>query len=296
MTMTQISVSFRKYSLGRLILALYLLPSCVATNNKVADHKQMDGYLIKEHLATDMSARQKLWFSDVRSRDPSMASMLETIGKQDWVAGIEQAKRILKKDPFNSLCFLVLATAYARQDDWEKARFYAKKILQSSPGHVAASNIMGLYKTKEAKTLADYRAAIRWFLKSFKGSSGELASGLNLGYLYLSLGDHHGAAAVFKEVYARCQQCSAGALGMGIALRRAGRVGEARRLFGQVVEAHPNAPTAWYQLALIFRTEDKNYSKSSQYLKKILENQSIRDGELLEKARIVWADNRNSGR
>lgn len=274
-----------------ILLSAGLLTACQSGDKR---DPTMDGFLIKDRQTTAMMKDQKVWFSEIKTKDPTMASVLDSVARQDWDGSISQAKIVLRSQPFNSLCFLVLATAWAGKNEWEKARFFARKILQNRSDYVEAMNILGLYKLTDAKTMADYRSAIAWFTKAFQGNSTEVASGLNLGYLYLDLGDHSKAEQVFSQAYKRCDRCSAGALGLGIALSRMGQYQDARKKFEQVVKQNPESMTGWYQLALLTRNHEKNFEKSTEYLKNILENPNIQDTELLEKARIVWYANRNS--
>ncbi|MCB9229562.1 MAG: tetratricopeptide repeat protein [Deltaproteobacteria bacterium] len=250
-----------------------------------------DGFLIQPHMTSSLAGHSEIWLSDIRAEDPALVTVLEHMETRDWSAAITGTKQLLKKRPFDKDCFLVLATAYAAQGLWDQARFYARLILQAEPDHVAATNIMGLYRLNEADSSYDYERSARWFLESFKASSGEIASGLNLGYLYLNLGSHQKALNIFETVHERCQGCSVAALGLGIAMRRSGQIRQAKRLLEDLVSRSPETMAAWYQLALIMRNNEKDYKASSGYLRHILDQPKLRDVALLEKAKALLEAN-----
>lgn len=275
-----------KYSSFLIVFAILI--SCTSSYHE----KQMQGILIKKKNIKQFYKDKNLWLSEFSSKDGSLAKVIEAIENKEWKQSIQMARSYLKKNPFNKGCFLVLATSYAGLGKYEQASYYAKLVLKKFPTNVAAINILGLSIYAKAELLEDYRKAQRIFQLAFDRSDKEVAAGLNLGYLLLEMGDTQTAQKVFLQTSGRCGACEEANLGYAISLNRQGQHNLAKEILEKVVEKDPGFMTAWYQLALHYRNVEKNYEKSSEYIKKILDQSDMQDIELVEKARIIWYANK----
>ena len=273
-----------------LLIIFLILSGCTGSYRE----EQMQGILIKKKKIKPFYKDKQVWLSEFDSKDGSLARIIQAIEKKEWKQSIQMARTYLKKNPFNKGCFLVLATSYAGLGKYEQASYYAKLVLKKFPTNVAAINILGLSIYAKAELLEDYRKAQRIFQLAFDRSDKEVAAGLNLGYLLLEMGDTQTAQQIFLQTSGRCGACEEANLGYAISLRRQGKHNLAKETLEKVVARNPGFMTAWYQLALHYRNVEKNYEKSSQYIKKILEQSDMQDIELVEKARMIWYANKEN--
>ena len=274
--------------------SLFLLFTIILGCTGSYREEQMQGILIKKKNIKPFYKDKQLWLSEFDSKDGSLARIIQTIEKREWKQSIQLARAYLKKQPFNKGCFLVLATSYAGLGKYEKASYYAKLVLKKFPTNVAAINILGLSIYAKAELLEDYRKAQRIFQLAFERSAKEVAAGLNLGYLLLEMGDTQTAQKIFIQTASRCGACEEASLGYAISLRRQGKHNLAKETLEKIVANNPDFMTAWYQLALHYRNVEKNFEKSSQLIKKILDQSDMQDIELVEKARMIWYANKEN--
>ncbi|MFK7822956.1 MAG: tetratricopeptide repeat protein [Oligoflexales bacterium] len=273
-----------------LLLMFLFFSACAGSYHE----EQMQGILIKKKNIKPFYKDKQLWLSEFESKDGILAKIIQTIEKKEWKQSIHMARNYLKKNPFNKGCFLVLATSYAGLGKYEKASYYAKLVLKKFPTNVAAINILGLSIYSRAELLEDYRKAQRIFQLAFERSDREVAAGLNLGYLLLEMGDAQSAQKIFVQTSNRCGGCEESKLGYAISLRRQGKHNLAKETLEVIVAKNPAFMTAWYQLALHYRNVEKNYEKSSQFIRKILDQSDMQDIELVEKARMIWYANKEN--
>ena len=64
-----------------ILLSAGLLTSCQTGDKR---DPTMDGFLIKDRQTTAMMKDQKVWFSEIKTKDPTMASVLDSVARQDW--------------------------------------------------------------------------------------------------------------------------------------------------------------------------------------------------------------------
>lgn len=276
---------FKKFLMAS--LSISLASACQSTSNR----KALDGLLIKQQNLKKFSNRN-VWLSDFKIKDQQLSSALMALGKNDWKKSIEFTKNFLKSHPFHTGSFLILASAYNALGQHEMSRYYAQRVLERHPGNIAALNLVGLSIYVNSDLLEDYRKAVSYFTTAFEKSPKEIASGLNLAYLFLELGNASRAEKIFNAVSKKCGGCEESQLGRAISYGRQGKAVRAKNILEELVKQNPQLMTANYQLALYYRNVEKNYDKSSYYLKRILSQNEILDLELMEKARLLWYANR----
>ena len=110
------------------------------------------------------------------------------MGAKEWNIAINESKKLLRKKPKNRIALTNLATAYAMKRNYEKAAYYGKLLEKYHGSHADTLNLLGLSTLNSPhKSFGDYYKAANYFRRAFDGDSKQVASGLNLGFLYLDL-------------------------------------------------------------------------------------------------------------
>ena len=212
---------------------------------------------------------------------------------QLWVlksgVAINESKSLLRKSPKDEIALTNLATAYAMKRDYERASYYGG-LLEKYHGKSSDSlNLKGLAILNSTnRSFSDYYRAINYFRSSYKLDSKQVASGLNLGFLYLDLSKNNEANNIFTDVAERCKNCcSQSLIGRGIALSRLGELAMAERTFRLAIKKEDDV-RAQYYLALINYYEKKDLSKAKYFLKKVVNNDEKDNYEIKRKGCISF--------
>lgn len=225
------------------------------------------------------------FLSELKLKGTEFKQMISSLIKKEWKQAIDQARAYLKKNPYHTGAFMVIASAQVALKNYDAAAYYARLVYRKNPNHAAALNILGLSRFESAKLMQDYRQAAIYFKLSFEKSVQEIAAGLNLGYLYLEIGDVKRADSFFLKLRKRCQDCTESLMGAAIAKNRLGRKRDFKRLVERVLVQNPKHQTALFQLALYYRNVVGDLNESSKLLKRILLIENPQFLDIKEKAR-----------
>lgn len=179
-----------------------------------------------------------------------------------WQNAIKKIKHRLQQKPGDEKLTAALANALFRKKKYRAARFYARNVLKINPKNISALNILALYHMKTARNNRDLNQAEKIFQRTFRSSNYEIASGLNLGFLYLRTKNNYFAQETFTEVIRRCDDCQAAYLGLGISNYRRKRYKEAISILEDGLDIKDNDELLFH-IALIY-----HYGKSVQSLTK----------------------------
>jgi len=219
-----------------------------------------------------VSSRDRDSWVDLHERAPHGAGKAAAaLAAGSHNEAIREAKNWLATHPRSKEALIVLASAYAMDKQFERAELYARLLDRYHPGTAESKNIQGIAAMLTPKAdMNDFRRAITLFEQAYSASDREIAPGLNLGSLYLELGDGNKAREVFNTASARCGQCYVARYGYGIASIRTGSYAEARLAFEEILKQKPNDSEALYRLALISKNGYNDLKSAKQYLKTLL--------------------------
>ncbi len=234
------------------------------------------------------SAHDRSYWLDLRQSKKLLPKLQGALATGEAEAAINLAKAYLAKDPGNVEAMAMLASALALTHHYELAAYYATLIERASPGHPVALNVKGMAAMVKPKArAADFRLAITYFQQAFDAHGGEVAAGLNLGNLYLEIGNPGLAADVFGKVVDRCGHCTAGLMGEGIAASRNRDFPKASTAFNEVLKKNPNHAGALYNLALVQKNGYNNSKEAEKYLFAVLNDSRTKDASIKERAQTV---------
>lgn len=197
------------------------------------------------------------------------------------------ARNYLQTKPGDLDTLLVLATALTQSRQFELAEYYTAMLDKKSETKAHALNIRGLALLTNANTEADYRAAQGALLASHKADRQQIAAGMNLGTLYLELGNPTEALGIFQETSQRCARCAAAVLGYGVAALRIKKYKDAESAFNEVLKKNANNYQAIYYLALTQFYGGKNKVKAENTVKRILQSEAQGTSEIRQKAQML---------
>jgi tetratricopeptide (TPR) repeat protein len=214
--------------------------------------------------------------------------MFAALAAGEFNAGIQEALAVIQNHPKHRGALIVLASAYALSKDFERARLYARLLERYHPGTPEALNIEALaIMLRPQANMMDYRQAATMFEQAFSMSSSEIAAGLNLGSLYLEIGNADKAAEVLATVKSRCDGCSEARHRLGVALTRIGRFDQAHSEFQQVLAENPKDAEALYRLALVSKNGYNDLEKSKGYLRQVLTLDTKANGAVYRQAHVM---------
>ena len=228
---------------------------------------------------------RKHWVELRKGMQPSQRKLMATLATGSWNAAEQEARGFLAVNPKDQVALQVLAISLSMQQKYQLAAFYAKVSEKFHSRTAVTSNLRGIAAMLRPRAkLRDYKEAVEHFQEAFNNEGTEIASGLNLGRLYLELGDAKGAASTFASVKDRCSNCEPGLVGSGIAHGRLRNYDEAKRNFELVLDKNPNHSQALYRLALIINAQDGPKKQAKKYLDRLLTSENIKDKAIQQKA------------
>lgn len=227
------------------------------------------------------------WVKMRKSNDEAL-SMYGTLGANAYEFAIKEARTALLKSPKDFDALVVLANGLVLSGNYQLAAYYADMIETLNPNTAIAPNIRGLAILHSPKIgIVEYQNAAALFARGIEIAPTEVAAALNLGYLYLELGNAEAARRAFEAANTRCQSCSKSLLGLGTALVRTGKYSQARTIFHKVLNDRSVAQEAHYRLALVAINGDKDFGEARRHLEIILESQNTKHLDLKRRANVL---------
>lgn len=271
---TQITV---KHSLSSVAIIL-ALTACTANKNSDLDdisRSAKDRDIIvrqsDDNEAVVSKHKRSYWVSARKTAKVPEDKIYATLATGSWDAAEAEARSLLQKKPNNAAALVVLATALSMQKKFALSAYYANAYEKAHGTSPEILNLKALAMLTSAKSrMQDFKAAADYFNEAFQASNSEIASGLNLGHLYLEIGDANAAADIFAEVKKRCGNCTSALIGSGVAHSRTRNYAEARSDFESTLKKSAHHPEALYRLALITYQGDKNIRRAKKYIDELM--------------------------
>lgn len=229
------------------------------------------------------------WIQLRNSTKDAHIKLYATLGAGEWDVAISDARAYLQAHPRDEVAITVLSLALSMKKNYSLAAYYAKLLEEMHPGNPEVYNILGLaIMNKPGPNYEDYRDAMRNFQTAFDASSQQVASGLNLAYLQLEMGNASVARDTFAAVRERCEQCVEASLGHGIALSRTREFEKAEKAFQSVLEKDPHSSYARYYLALVAKYGRNDNQAAMKYLSAILDDTQNKNTDMQRKANFLY--------
>ena len=169
-----------------------------------------------------------------------------------WQVASRNLRGRLAAKPGDEQLLTLLASALFMEKKYRHARFYAHKVLRLNIANSAAQNVIGLCTLYNARDERDFAKAAAIFKRAFYASSKEVASGMNLGFLYLRRKNAFFAQETFRAVIERCDDCQAAYLGLGIAHYQSNKFEDAIAAFKAGIDIGAS-DEIMFHLALVYR-------------------------------------------
>lgn len=237
--------------------------------------------------ATISRRSRSYWLSQRDSKD-LMARTKGALATGDADAAESFARAYLAKHPGDAEGFAMLASALMLGRKYELAAYYAAEADRLQPGKSRILNIKGLANALGTqRTIHDYQGSLALFKQAFESDERNIAAGLNLGSLYLEMGNPTAAAEVYAKVSERCGQCVPAQMGLGVSLARTKRYSDSVQAFDLVLKRVPNHSGALYHLAVVYKNGLKNPKKAEGYLYAILQSKGERNAAVRERANTL---------
>jgi tetratricopeptide (TPR) repeat protein len=226
------------------------------------------------------------WLDARGARDTSLKRIHALLATGEGLAAEKDARKYLISHPGDIEGMTALASALAQSGQYDLAAYYARIVASKLPDNPHSLNIQGLALLVNGGRIDELKRAESLFQRAFDSSQAEVAAGLNLGWLYLELGNPANALKVFEQVQSRCLDCTAALMGYGIASKRVGNFDESRVAFERVLKKKKDDSEALYHLGLVYRDGLNNKLKAEEMLKRVLASNTGNAG-IKEKASTV---------
>ena len=265
---------------------------CVTWNrNEKGETSQAAGAAVVGQIGSSnmvVSKRPRTYWLSMRNSKDLMARLKGALATGDADAAETLARSYLAQHPGDAEGFAMLSSALMLGKKYELAAFYADEAERAQPGRSRSLNIKGLAMVHGThRNIQDYQAALSMFKKAFDANDKEIAAGLNLGGLYLEMGNPLAAAEIFGKVADRCGGCVPALMGQGTGFSRAQKYSEAVQAFDSVLKASPNHPGALYHLALVQKNGFKNLRKAETHLYAVIQNKNPQHAQVRERAQSL---------
>jgi tetratricopeptide (TPR) repeat protein len=275
------------------IMAAVVASGCTTMGRSTADGEVNQS--MKTTVVTQVGSKNPVvagkdrdFWLEMRQMKDLKARTIGSMATGESEAAVGFAKARLAKNPGDPEALTQLAAALALTRNYELASYYATLADRVRPGNAETLNVRGLATmlTQSAR-MSDFRTAAIFFQQAMDADSSQIAPGLNLGNLYLELGNATAAVSVFEQVVSRCGNCSAGMIGLGVAQRRTGKYDAALATFQSVLKKNPNNSAALFNIALVYNNGLNNRKDAEEALHKLLASTNIKDVDLRKKAHTV---------
>jgi len=235
-----------------------------------------------------VAGKDRNYWLEMRQKKDLKARTIGSMATGESEAAVGFAKARLAKNPGDPGALTELAAALALTRNYELASYYATLADRVRPGNAETLNVRGLAAmlTPSAR-MSDFRKAAGYFQQAMDADSNQIAPGLNLGNLYLELGNSAAAIGVFEQVVTRCGSCNAGLVGLGVAQRRTGKYEAALATFKTILKKNPKNSAALFNIALVYNNGLNNRKDAEEALHKLLASTDSKDLDLRKKAHTV---------
>jgi tetratricopeptide (TPR) repeat protein len=231
-------------------------------------------------------SRQKpeYWFG-LKGSSNALKQIAGLLAQGQGHQAVQASRAYLVKNPNDVQGILLLATALAMERKYSLAAYYAQTGLRLRPGDSMLLNIMGLATyLDQSRTPSEMQQAINLLKRSFESDSKQIASGLNLGGIYLEIGKTAEAQVYYQAVAKRCSDCSSSLVGSGTAHLRSKNYQEAKVAFEKIIAKEPSHGVALYNLAIVYKNGFKNHKQAEKYLFTLLNRTGKADLALRSRA------------
>ncbi len=230
----------------------------------------------------------KEWIQIKNGTKSQKVKMYANLGLQAYDVAVHDARIYLTKNPRDLDGLIVLGTALAMTGRYDLASYYADLLEKHYPGRSVTPNLKGLALLHRPKVgVRDYYAAAKLFEEAIGKSPGEIAAALNLGHLYLDMGNAGSALNAFKVASSRCHDCGVSLLGQGNAYVKLGNFAQAEKTFRELMHVGSHRLEAHYQLALISINGDHDLADARGHLEEILGSDNKAPLDLKRRANVL---------
>lgn len=235
-----------------------------------------------------VAGKDRSYWLEMRQKKDLRARTIGSMATGESEAAVSFAKAQLAKNPGNPDALTQLAAALALVKNYDLAAYYANLADKVRPGNAETLNIRGLASmlTPSAR-MQDFRNAAVYFQQAMDADPKQIAAGLNLGNLYLELGNSPAAEGVFAQVVSRCGECSAGLLGLGVAQRRTGKFDAALASFQKILKKNSSHGAALFNVALVYHHGLNNRKEAEAALNRLLASKQITDFSIRKRAHLA---------
>jgi len=239
-------------------------------------------YLRKEDFSKARSTAQKLL--DDFPNDPDL---IVVMGGVEMIAGDRDKARKYFNDALQINTNFALARMNLARMDFEDGELNGASkqydlILANNPKDISA--LLGMAQI--AEKLDNIDESIKWLEKARQANSKALVPRVVLGKYYLRTGKYEQALSVATEAFENNKTNLDVIRLVAASLVKLNRMEEAQNTFKQAIDADPQNPQWYLELASLY-TEEKNYYQAVQALKKAL---SLNKDFLPAKANLAGID------
>jgi tetratricopeptide (TPR) repeat protein len=225
------------------------------------------------------------YWVELRQSKDALKQIAGLLAAGNSTQAVNAAKGYLSSHPQDVQGIMYLATALAMDKKYHLAAYYAQAGLRLRPGDGMLLNVLGvssyLGSIRSAKEVSESLAILK---QSFQGNSSQIASGLNLGGIYLELGNPAEAKVYYQEVAKRCGNCTMSLMGSGTASLRQKKFAEAKSAFEKILTKEPFHGAALFNLAVVYRNGFQNRAQAEKYLFTLLNRSGKSDMALRSRA------------
>jgi tetratricopeptide (TPR) repeat protein len=249
--------------------------ACITTSSKTANQAVPDSAVVvmrSGKSAPVMSNMERSSWVNIhkQSKDASQR-MQAALGAGEAKVAISEAHATLRQNPKHAGALNVLVIGYAMEMQYEKSQMYAQLYERYHGPTSTTLNARGVATLfRPNVSTGDLKQAASLFEQAFAQSGEEVAAGLNLGNLYLEIGDSKRAQEIFSAVKSRCKNCYEARLGYGIALSRNRQFTDAKAEFEGILRSQPNDTEVLYRLALVEKNGYNDINKAKKHLRKLI--------------------------
>ena len=263
----------------KFLIFVLSLPTCVH------DTKQKDKlkiFLTKDHVELSLNLLNNASTSYKKYKN-IISDVKKATTDGQWNRSIKVIKLFLGRHPYDNLAMSLLAFSYYKSGSLRKAAYFSKLVLNKDQDNPIALNLLGIMLLKKSKILNDFRNAKTHFYQAFQNNPTEIAAGLNLAYLQLSLGNALAAEKTFLELSKRCDSCAIASLGLAISYMRLEKPLQAKNLLETLQKSQKLHAISSYHLALYSKNilHDKEHSNS--ILKEALQTDRLHNNSEIKK-------------
>ncbi|MEZ4741444.1 MAG: hypothetical protein R3B45_03210 [Bdellovibrionota bacterium] len=231
-------------------------------------------------------SRQK-WLDIQKSEKNELKKIQGLLALGKSLEAERKVRKYLAANPNQPEAILTLASSLAQSRQYDLAAYYASIIENHPKLSSHALNIIGLSRVANARSVREYKLAEQTFVKAINSNKKEIAAGLNLGQLYLEIGNSNAAVSTFRTTSIRCAKCQPALLGYGISSLRLSKFKNAEDALKDIIDRDTDDIPALYYLALVYQFGLKNNKKAETTLAKIADSDRPGYTDLRQRAQAL---------